>query len=88
MQKVTCTCNSWKGNVGFKHNGKIKHVNNVIYVLIAIENILSIGGIANKGCIMIFGSNNCWIMSTKKPFEVLGTRIRYELNDLYKIEIV
>jgi hypothetical protein len=37
---------------------------------------------------MIFGSNNCWIMPTKKPFEVLGTRIRYELNDLYKIEIV
>jgi hypothetical protein len=83
MQKVTCTCNSWKANVGFKHNGEIKHVNNVIYVLINIENILSIGGIANKGCIMICSSNNCWIMSTKKPFEVLGTRIRYELNDLY-----
>jgi hypothetical protein len=27
-------------------------------------------------------------MSTKKPFEVLGTRIKYELNDLYKLEIV
>jgi hypothetical protein len=63
-------------------------MNNVIYVLTTIENILSMGGIANKGCIVIFCSKNCWIMSTKKPFEVLGTRIRYELNDLYKFEIV
>ncbi len=63
-------------------------MNNVIYVLTTIENILFIGAIVNKGCIVVFGSKNCWIMSTKKPFEVLGTIIRYELNDLYKFEII
>ncbi len=72
LQKVTCMCNSWKGNVGLKHNGEIKHVNNVIYVLTTIKNLLSIGAITNKECIVIFGSKICWIISTKKQFEVLA----------------
>jgi hypothetical protein len=37
---------------------------------------------------MIFGSKKCWIPSTRKPSKVLAIGIRYEMNDLYKLDIV
>jgi hypothetical protein len=37
---------------------------------------------------MIFGSKKCWTPSTKKPSKVLTRGIKYEMNDLYKLDIV
>ncbi len=37
---------------------------------------------------MIFGSKKCLIPSTRKPSKVLAIGIKYEMNDLYKLDIV
>jgi len=37
---------------------------------------------------MIFGSKKCWIPSTRKPSNVFAIGIKYEIKDLYKLDIV
>lgn len=48
-----------KGKIVFSHNGTIKHVQDVLYVPNVHKNLLSIGKIIDKGCLIVFRSQNC-----------------------------
>ncbi len=63
MQDSWCV---WKKeSETFFHSLKIKTINDVIYVLGFMKNLLSVGIIANKGHTIVFNSNKCLIIQNK-----------------------
>ncbi|KAH9549521.1 hypothetical protein CY35_10G024000 [Sphagnum magellanicum] len=50
-----------KGKAVVAHHGEIKIVNNVLYVPSVKTNLLSVGALANMGCVVVFGKYKCWI---------------------------
>ncbi len=68
------------------HNGETKKVNDVLYVLGINKNLLSMGAIINKRCVVIFGSQKCWIvMSLPSKLIVEGEGDKF--NGLYKLAL-
>lgn len=47
-----------EGNVLLSYNGSIRRISNVLYVTRVTKNLLSIRGITDKGCLVIFGPND------------------------------
>jgi hypothetical protein len=76
-----------KGNNVIVCQGRIKVMNIIIYVLGAKKNVLSIGAIANMGCVVIFGKISCWIVIVFTPHEIVVTSQRDLTNGLYKLTI-
>jgi hypothetical protein len=59
-------------------------MNDVLYVLGINKKLLSMGAIINKGCVVIFGSQKCWIiMSLPTKFIIEGKHDKF--NGLYKL---
>jgi hypothetical protein len=68
------------------HNGETKKVNDVFYVPGINKNLLSMGAIINKGCVVIFGSQKCWIVISL-PSKLIIEGERDKFNGLYKLAL-
>ncbi len=67
------------------HNGETKKVSDVLYVLGINKNLLFVGAIISKGCVVIFGSQKCWIITTSFPSKLIIEGERDKSNGLYKL---
>lgn len=74
-----------KGRNIISHNGAIKTMNNVIYVLRVSKNLLFVGAITNMGYMVMFGITKCWIISTKSLHKLIVNGRRDPTNGLYKL---
>jgi hypothetical protein len=52
-----------------------------------LNNILLVGIIANKGYIVVFGANKCWVLNAKQSSKVLATRTKNISNGLYHMQL-
>jgi hypothetical protein len=66
---------------------KINIVSDVIYVLGFMKNLLSVGMIANKGHIVVFDSNKCFIIQNKDPDTIVVKNVKDPKNGLYKLQM-
>jgi len=73
-----------KGTKLMTHNGETKKVNDILYVLSMNQNLLSMGAIINKRCVVIFGSQKCWIVMSL-PSKLIIERECEKFNGLYKL---
>jgi hypothetical protein len=73
-----------KGTKLVTHTGETKKVNDVLYVLGINKKMLSMGTIINKGCVVIFGSQKCWIVTTL-PSKLIAKGERDKFNGLYRL---
>lgn len=73
-------------NIVFTYNGEIKRINNVFYVYGVTKNLLFVGSIADKRCVVMFNSNECWIVDSNSTDIVLTRGKRDPINGLYKLE--
>lgn len=67
---------SVEGSVSFQYNGEIKTISDVLYVSGVSKNLLSVGSTNDKGCLVWFGLNQCWIVNAKDTSQVIATCIR------------
>ena len=51
-----------KWDVAFKYNDEIKKISNILYILGVTKNLLYVGSIADKGCVVTFESNESLIV--------------------------
>jgi len=65
------------------NNGDAKHIDDVLYVPNITNNLLSVGTIVDKGCLVIFHANKCWVLNAKQPSKVLAMGTRNTSNGLY-----
>jgi hypothetical protein len=67
------------------NNGDAKYIHDVFYVPNII--ILLVGIIANKGYLMVFGANKCWVLNAKQSSKVLamGTKKHFKWFESYAI---
>lgn len=54
-------------------HGRIKALNNVLYVPRVYKTLLLVGVIANMGCVMIFGRTSCKIVIFCTPHKIIAT---------------
>jgi len=52
-----------------------------------LNNILLVEIIANKGCLVVFGANKCWVLNAKQSSKVLATRTKNISNGLYQMRL-
>jgi hypothetical protein len=45
------------------------------------------GTIGDKGCLIIFGANKCWVLNVKQPSKVLAMGTRNTSNGLYHMQM-
>jgi hypothetical protein len=76
-----------KGSILVSNNGDVKHIDDNFYVPNITNNLLSMGTIADKGCLVIFGANKCWVLSAKQPSKVLAMGTRNTSNGLYQMQM-
>jgi len=56
-----------KRDILILNNGDAKRIDDVLYVQNITNKLLFMGTIANKGCLIIFGANKCWVLNVKQP---------------------
>jgi hypothetical protein len=69
-------------------HGRVKKFDNALFVFKVTKNLLLVGALANKRCVVVFGSKNCWVITTNEPNKVIVKKVRDEFNGLYKLEVV
>jgi hypothetical protein len=74
-----------KGKVSMTHNWETKKVNDVLYVPGINKKFLSMEAITDKGCVVIFGSQKCWIVTMTLPSKVIIKGECDKFNGLYKL---
>lgn len=75
-----------KGNVARIYNGEIKRIINVLHVPGVTKNLLSVGSITDKNCLVIFDHNYCWVVNDKNTDMVLAKGKRDPSNSLSTIK--
>jgi hypothetical protein len=76
-----------KGSNVIVFHGRVKTLNNVLYMPRVEKNLLLIGVITNMGCVMIFGRTNCWIVIVSTLHKIIATSLKDLTNGLYKFTI-
>ncbi len=62
-----------KGSSVIVFHGRIKTLNNVLYVPRVYKNLLLVSVIASMGCVMIFGRTSCKIVIFSTPHKIIAT---------------
>jgi hypothetical protein len=71
-----------KGTHIVPHSSNEIKIFNVLYVLILVTSLMSIGDLANTDNIMVFSNKYCWILNNMSGRNVIGHRDRS--NGLYQ----
>ncbi len=69
-------------------HGRVKKLDNALFVLKVTKNLLLVGTLANKRCVVVFGSKKCWVITTNEPKKVIVKKVKDEFNGSYKLEVV
>lgn len=76
-----------KQDILISKNWDAKHIVDVLYVWNITTKILSMGTIVDKGCLIIFGANKCWVLNVKQPSKVLAMGTINTSNGLYHMQM-
>jgi hypothetical protein len=76
-----------KRDILILNNGDAKHIDDVLYVRNITKKLLSMGTIVDKGCLIIFGANKCWVLNVKQPPKALAMGTRNTSNGLYHMQM-
>jgi hypothetical protein len=69
-------------------SGDVQYITDVQYVLSLYKNLLSIGQLADRNCMVVFTSNRCTVLTKQKPHQVLASGTRDPSNGLYRLDTV
>lgn len=67
------------------HACEVQQVQNTLHVLGTKKNLLSVGMLADKGCIVLFTNNGFWILTNTFPARIIAEGVRDKINGLYRL---
>ncbi len=73
------------GDELFPHVYRPHQIEDVLYVLGVIKNIILIRAITNKGCYVMFEPSKCWVTNLTNLRKLVATRVLKGVNKLYKL---
>lgn len=74
-----------EGNSIIRHAQGTQQVHNALHVRGVRKNLLSVGMLADKGYVVFFTSQSCWIATNTSPSTILAKGIRDNANGLYRL---
>ncbi len=63
------------GDELFPHVYRPHQIEDVLFVIGAIKNIILIGAITNKGCFVMFEPSKCWVTNLTNLRKLVATRV-------------
>ena len=74
-----------EGSIMINYQGANQETRSVLHTPNDEENLLSVGMKTYQECIVIFSSDECWIMREESTLTVLGEDVRDQRSGLYKL---
>ncbi len=69
----------------FPHVDGPHQIEDVIYVLVVIKNIILIRAVTNKGSYVVFEPSKCWVTNLQNLKKLVATKVLNGINKLYKL---
>jgi hypothetical protein len=73
------------GDELFPHVDRPHQIEDVLYLLGMIKNIILIRAIANKGCYVVVEPSKCWVTNLEILKKLVATKVLNGVNKLYKL---